>query len=108
MKSLVYESEEMEWEETKDYPPGAKSKVLREGGASEGRTILLKLPPHWRMKAHSHTTVEQHYVLEGEYESEGKVFAAGSYQLIPKKTDHGPFTTQSGTVVLIIWDPVGV
>ena len=82
-------------------------KVLREGGASEGRTILLKLPPNWEMRSHSHTTLEQHYVLEGAYESQGKVFSAGSYQRIPKKTNHGPFTSRSGAVVLIMWDPVG-
>ena len=107
MKEVMYHTDEMAWQEAKGYPAGAKLKVLREGGPSAGRTVLLKLPPDWEMEAHSHTTVEQHYVLEGENESQGKIFTAGSYQLIPRKTDHGPFVTKSGAVILVVWDSVG-
>ena len=107
MKEVMYNTSEMAWQEAKGYPPGAKIKVLREEGPSQGRTVLLRLPPNWEMEAHSHTTVEQHYILEGEYEIQGKAFVAGSYQLIPRKTDHGPFATKSGAVILVIWDSVG-
>ena len=107
MEEVMYDTSEMAWQEAEGYPPGAEIRVLREGGASEGRTVLLRLPPKWEMEAHAHTTVEQHYVLEGEYESQGQVLVAGSYQLIPRKTNHGPFATKSGAVILVIWDAVG-
>jgi len=57
------------------------------------------------MEGHSHTTVEQHFVLEGEYESEGKVYKAGTYRLIPEHETHGPFKSSKGAVILVIWDP---
>lgn len=49
--------------------------------------------------------MEQHIVLKGEYESEGKVFKAGTYRLIPKHETHGPFKSSQGAVILVIWDP---
>ena len=57
------------------------------------------------MEGHSHTTMEQHIVLKGEYESEGKVYKAGTYRLIPKHKTHGPFKSSQGAVILVIWDP---
>jgi hypothetical protein len=57
------------------------------------------------MEGHSHTAVEQHFVLEGEYESEGKVYKAGTYRLIPQHETHGPFKSSQGAVILVIWDP---
>lgn len=107
MNGAVYETQQMEWQPATDYPSGTKVKVLRQGGRGEGRTVLLKLPPHFAMNAHSHTTVEQHYVLQGEYESQGRTFTAGSYQLIPARTEHGPFTSSSGALLLVVWDPIG-
>lgn len=107
MEDTVLRTNQMAWQQARDYPEGAEVKVLREGKASQGRTVLLKLPPGWQMYAHSHRTLEQHYVLEGEYESEGRVFGPGSYQRITKGTDHGPFSTESGAVILVVWDPIG-
>lgn len=57
------------------------------------------------MEAHSHNSVEQHYVLEGQYEIEGKVYSKGTYQLLPAGYEHGPFTSEKGAIVLVIWDP---
>jgi anti-sigma factor ChrR (cupin superfamily) len=104
---VFYNTSKMEWQPAKSYPQGAELKVLRQGNASQGRTILLKLPPDWQMSAHSHTTVEQHFVLEGEYESQGRLFGVGSYRLIPRESNHGPFSTKSGAIVMVMWDPVG-
>lgn len=108
MSGVAYETEQMEWQEASEYPSGTQMKVLREGGRGEGRTVLLKLPPKFAMSEHSHTAVEQHYLLEGEYKSQGHTFKAGSYQLIAAKTDHGPFTCESGAVLLVMWDPIVV
>jgi hypothetical protein len=57
------------------------------------------------MEGHSHTTLEQHFVLEGMYESEGKTYKAGTYRLIPRHKTHGPFKSSTGAVILVIWDP---
>lgn len=58
------------------------------------------------MPAHSHTSVEQHYILEGSYEIEGQIYNKGTYQLIPAGFSHGPFYSKEGAILLVIWDPV--
>lgn len=100
MKELFMNYEEIEWNNSNGYPAGRKIKILREGGSA--RTLLLKLPRGFNMDAHSHMTVEQHFVLDGKYESEGKEYGPGSYRLIPRKIDHGPFTSESGANILVV------
>jgi len=56
------------------------------------------------MEAHSHMETEQHFVLEGEYESEGRTHQEGSYRLIPERASHGPFRSEKGAVLLVLWD----
>ncbi len=107
MKEIICDTNEMKRATASDHPSGAEIKVLRHGDTSRVRTVLLRLPPNWQMSEHSHTTAEQHFVLEGSYESQGRVFGVGSYRLIPRETEHGPFTTESGAVILVIWDPIG-
>ena len=103
MKKIINIDDELHWEEAEGYQIGTRAKTLRdENGA---RTVLLKLPKGFFIEPHSHVTTEQHFVLEGEYESEGKVYSSGSYQLIPAHVDHGPFKSKNGALVLIIWDP---
>jgi len=105
MKGQTIDYEKMEWTKTPGYPTGRRIKVLREEEPGGGRTFLLKLEKGFNMEGHSHNSVEQHFVLEGEYESEGKIYRAGTYRLIPKHESHGPFTSSKGAVVLVIWDP---
>ncbi len=94
--------DELGWEKAEGYPVGTRMKILRdEDGA---KTILLKLPHGFHIEAHTHLFSEQHLVLEGKYESEGKVYNSGTYRFIPAHKNHGPFTSNSGAVVLIIWD----
>ncbi len=95
---------EMEWIEAKGYPEGTKIKVLRE--EKSARTFLLKIPAGFDMEAHSHMATEQHFVLEGQYESEGNKYEEGTYRLIPKGIDHGPFTSKQGSIILVIWEPL--
>jgi len=102
-KSINYEK--MEWTKTTGYPMGRKIKILREEEPGGGRTFLLKLEKGFDMEGHSHNSVEQHLVLQGEYESEGKVYKKGTYRYIPKHTTHGPFKSSKGATVLVIWDP---
>jgi anti-sigma factor ChrR (cupin superfamily) len=93
-----------DWVTAEGYPKGTKIKTLRdENGA---KSILLKLPKNFHMVAHTHIFNEQHMVLRGEYKSEGKVYQKGSYRLIHAHQNHGPFTSKSGAVILVIWDPI--
>jgi hypothetical protein len=105
MEEISMNYEKMKWKDAPGYPEGSKIKILREGGPGEGKTFLRKIKRGFKMEGHSHTTVEQHIVLKGEYESEGKVYKAGTYRLIPKQKTHGPFKSSQGAVILVIWDP---
>jgi hypothetical protein len=106
MEETTINYEKMKWTDAPGYLEGTKIKILREGGSGEGKTFLRKLKRGFKMEGHSHTTVEQHFVLQGEYESEGKVYKAGTYRLIPQHKTHGPFKSSKGAVILVIWDPV--
>jgi anti-sigma factor ChrR (cupin superfamily) len=70
------------------------------------RTVLLKLPRGFSMSPHSHITAEQHFVLDGEYTSNGKLFPAGSYQIFSSGDEHGPFESENGALILVVWDPI--
>ena len=103
MEERSVDYNQMEWEEAVGYPTGTRIKLLRKENGSN--TILLQLPQGFQMDAHCHTTTEQHFILEGEYMSDGVTFGVGSYRLIPAGADHGPFQSENGAVVLVIWDP---
>ena len=104
MKELSINYEKMEWEEAQGYPSGTLMKVLRRDEKGEFLTVLLKLAEAFEMEGHSHIGNEQHFVLEGEYESEGRTYRSGSYRLIPRETTHGPFRSEKGAVLLVVWD----
>jgi len=102
MPEITRDTNQMAWEDATSYPSGTERKVLREEGGI--RVILLKLPPGFRMNEHTHIFGEQHFVLEGEYETAGKSFGPGTFQYIPAHTNHGPYTSEAGAVVLVIWE----
>jgi len=102
MQELSVNYHEMEWAEATGYPAGTKIKMLRKQG--ESQTFLLKLPAGFDLESHTHIADEQHFVLDGEYKSDGKKYGTGSYRLIPARTDHGPFISQFGATILVIWD----
>jgi anti-sigma factor ChrR (cupin superfamily) len=102
MPELTRDTNQMPWEAATGYPTGTERKVLREEG--ETRTVLLKLPPAFEMSAHTHMFAEQHFILEGEYEVAGEKYGPGTYQYIPAHTNHGPYTSQGGALVLVIWE----
>ncbi len=91
------------WKRASGYPIGTRMKILRDGNSA--KTILLKLPKGFRIESHTHIYNEQYFVLEGEYESEGKIFSSGTYRFIPAHKNYGPFTSKTGAIILIIRDP---
>jgi len=104
MKKLINLFEDLNWEEASNYPKGTKRKVLRD--QQEGKTVLLKLPKGFKMNAHSHVVAEQHFVLEGMYSSDGENYPVGSYQMFMAHDEHGPFISENGALVLVIWDSI--
>jgi anti-sigma factor ChrR (cupin superfamily) len=103
MDEKIMNYNQMDWEDATAYPAGSQRKVLRE--TTSPITMLLKMPPGFQMDRHCHTTTEQHFVLEGEYTSEGSTYGPGSYRLVPAGATHGPFSSKKGAVVLIVYDP---
>lgn len=103
MKNLMNVFNETGWEQADNYPKGTLRKILRDENSA--KTMLLKFPKGFNMDPHSHITAEQHFVLEGSYSSKGKDYPAGSYQLIAAHEDHGPFESENGALILVIWDP---
>lgn len=102
MRKLINLFEDSNWEDANGYPKGTKKKVLRD--EDNLKTILLKLPKGFKMGSHSHITTEQHFVLEGEYTSDGEVYPAGSYQIFLAHDEHGPFVSENGALILVVWD----
>ena len=102
MKHVTNIYDELGWKKASAYPVGTRIKVLRDENTS--KTILLKLPAGFQMDSHAHIYDEQHVVIKGEYESEGKVFSSGTYRAIPAHKDHGPFKSKGGAVILVIWN----
>jgi anti-sigma factor ChrR (cupin superfamily) len=103
MKELSINHDDMAWEEAKGYPTGTKIKLLREENGQ--RTFLLRLAKGLAVEAHCHTAQkEQHFVLEGHYEGNDKSYGPGSYRFIPRGVTHGPFTSEDGAIVLVIWE----
>ncbi len=102
MKETYIYTGEIDWQEAKGYPAGAMQKVLHDGSGSAPRSILLKIKPGWILAEHAHIYTELHFVIEGEYQIHDKVYPAGTFSIIPKHTNHGPFTTSKGAVILVI------
>lgn len=104
MKNLMNLYDNLNWENYDDYFKGTLKKVLRDEDGV--RTFLLKLPAGFHMAPHSHLSAEQHFVLEGEYESRGEMYKKGTYQLFAKEEEHGSFISKKGALVLVVWDSV--
>jgi anti-sigma factor ChrR (cupin superfamily) len=104
MKELSINYQEIPWEQAPGYPSGTLMKVLRRDEKGHTLTVLLKLGEGFEMEGHSHIGTEQHFVLEGEYESEGRIYPTGSYRMIPSETSHGPFKSEKGAVIFVAWD----
>ena len=106
MVELTLYTPEMTWEELTFFPGNAEVKILRTEAEGGARTLLVRLPPGGEISPHSHIGPVQHYVVEGEYETEGELFAAGTYRLLPKHADVETISTEKGAVILMIYDPV--
>lgn len=106
IKHTTLYTPDIEWEDLDAFPGNAKAKVLREEPEGGAKTMLVRLAVGTKIAEHVHTAAVQHYVIEGEYESEGTVYRAGTYRLIAAHEPSAPITTRGGCVMLMIYDPV--
>jgi anti-sigma factor ChrR (cupin superfamily) len=103
MQEVMVKTSDITWEPAANYPAGTSWKILDRGTEGEPKAVLLKLAAGFEMSAHSHIYAEHHYVISGEYDSQGERFRAGTYRVIPKHVDHGPFRSTQGAELLVIW-----
>jgi hypothetical protein len=96
----------MEWQELTEFPGTGQVKYLRSREPGSGSTMMVRLPAGGQINPHSHVKVVQHYILEGECETDGKVYGAGTYRLFPAQADIPDITTQNGVTILMIYDPI--
>jgi len=102
MEQLIRNYTEMDWEDVAGYPDGTKIKVLREHDGK--KTFVLQLPAGFHMEEHSHVCNEQHLVMKGNYTVGDMMYEEGAYCFIPSHTNHGPFRSEDGAEILVIWD----
>jgi len=106
MEQHVAYTPEIPWETLTEFPGAGEIKRLRDEGPRKGMTIMVRLHAKGHITPHTHTASVQHFVLEGEYESENKVYGAGTYRLLPAEADVADISTQNGTTILMIYDPL--
>ncbi len=106
MKDVVHHTAYMGWSELREFPGPADVKVLRDEPDTGAKTMIVRIPPGGDVSPHGHRGIVQHYVLEGQYESEGHLFGPGSYRMMPEHYDVPPLSTKRGVTILMIYDPV--
>ena len=85
------------------FPGDAEVATLRSDPESGATTLLVRLPAGGRIEARAQQGPVQHFVLSGEYESEGRLFKAGTYRFLPG-TRAAPISSEAGAVILAIYD----
>lgn len=106
MKDVVHHTAYMGWSELRDFPGPADVKILRDQPDTGAKTMIVRIPPGGEVSPHGHRAIVQHYVLEGQYESEGHLFGPGSYRMMPDHGDVASISTKRGVTILMIYDPV--
>jgi len=103
----IIDTQDSQWQALRAFPGTAEVKMLRDDRDGGARTMLVRVAPGGEIRPHSHLAAVQHYILEGSYETEGKVLRAGSYRLLPNDANLAPMTSKDGVTILMIYDPVG-
>jgi quercetin dioxygenase-like cupin family protein len=104
MNEVVRYPGEMLWETLREFPGKGEVTVLREDGKGGAKTIIVRLPAGGQIIPHSHVAAVQHYVLEGECETQGKTLGRGAYRFLPKHADVSTIFTKDGVTILMVYD----
>jgi hypothetical protein len=104
MKEISVKPGEMQWEEARGDPPGARISILRKDESGTIRTMLIQVGRNFRTGGHTNTIGEEQFVLEGEIQTGGRSYVEGSYRFIPKGASHEPWSSARGAVLLVRWE----
>jgi hypothetical protein len=74
MNEVFHYPGEMVWQELREFPGKGKVSVLRDEGKGGAKTVIVRLPAGGQIVPHSHVGAVQHYVLEGEGETQGRLW----------------------------------
>jgi anti-sigma factor ChrR (cupin superfamily) len=85
-RSHFIDVENMPWTESRF--PGVKVKVLYHDEATGLLTVLSRMEPGSFIPLHTHTDVEQTYVMEGSLEDEQAAATAGNFVWRPAGNTH--------------------
>jgi ChrR Cupin-like domain len=103
----IIDTRDSQWQALGAFPGTAEAKMLRDDRVGGARTMLVRVAPGGEIRPHSHLAAVQHYILEGSYETQGKVVRAGCYRFLPKDADLAPMASKGGVTILMIYDPIG-
>ena len=106
MQTQTVNTPEVNWQELTEFPGKGQVKILREQSPTSGKTLLIHIHPGGQITPHAHEAAVQHYIIEGEYETDNKIYGAGTYRLLPGHENVQPISTQSGATILMIYDPI--
>lgn len=104
MNEIIHYPGEMIWRELREFPGKGEVTLLREGGKGGAKTMIVRLPAGGQILPHSHVAPVQHYILEGECETQGKTLGQGAYRYLPKHADVSAIFTKTGVSILMIYD----
>jgi len=104
MKEIIHYPGEMIWQELLEFPGKGEVTVLRDEGKGKARTIIVRLPAGGQVFPHSHVAPVQHYVLEGECETQEKPLGRGAYRFLPKHADVSTIFMKTGVTILMVYD----
>ena len=87
---------------TGHWQPGAFPGLMNQLLASYDteRTVLVRWAPGTHIPPHTHGTVEETLVLEGEIQDEAHRYPAGTWFRAPRGSTHAPFST-TGALIMI-------
>lgn len=85
--------------------PGVELLALHHNEKTGGVTVLRKFKAGVTVPAHTHRHAnESAYILSGEWEESGVVYAAGTFFFAPKGERHGPHVARTEVISLTVFD----
>ena len=85
-RSTFVDVPEMPWKASKF--PGVEVKILYEDSATGMLTVITRMAPGSFIPLHTHTEIEQTYVMEGSLEDEQGAATAGNFVWRPAGNTH--------------------
>lgn len=96
--TLTVRAEDGEWE---PLAPGVSRRVLHRDPVAGWQAVLIRMAAGATLAAHSHASLEECVVLEGEFEVDGETVRQGDFHLAFAGRDH-PAIHSRGSALLYI------